>query len=607
MIARARYVTLCSTLSEENILRDMQRESLKNILTKDLHEDGKLSTRATNCCLTEDLNSLHDIVCYFEEGHSFLEIRNAGQTTSRELEALCKEVLDQISSGHEKTTEDDFARDYFTRHGHKPMFWILQQRCLSGEDRDLGIFSNFYPVFENRPVQTEAELAASHNLSTQRINQIKNNVYKELFSLEHSFIKEMKDDWTFYAREIKGKDVIWQDDDRVSRIVERENVQFTPAFILQMLSAIAGDTHVMHGDLKGARRKKQWKNSVLLPKEATEAFNFERLVTDVEQLISVNLLEMLSDIKSYILRSPGWLRYQEGILGEVIDISSNILEHEFGISTVDGKVIIPPSLVSNAPAPGTKPGIKKTKPARAMGTTPLVHVTTPSNDEKNTSRADTIKPRGIRGTIAEFLHKHDTPQTIEAITQHVLRYFPGKKEEDIAITMYSDSKKRFTRHGKGLFGLTNKDYTIGSNEPSTPGVARKTFEERLADLEKFLLRNWHFPFSISGDQDESSLYRWWRLQRINRDQLPAPQKAEVERIEKLYGGLETEKKAHEWDCRYNTLIAFIIDHQKLPSPRSTGLEGLLHEWYKKTTRDYKTRRLTDEQVKKYLYIEKMIK
>jgi len=89
--------------------------------------------------------------------------------------------------------------------------------------------------------------------------------------------------------------------------------------------------------------------------------------------------------------------------------------------------------------------------------------------------------------------------------------------------------------------------------------------------------------------------------------LPAPQKAEVERIEKLYGGLETEKKAHEWDSKYSTLVVFILDHQELPLPGSTGLEGLLHEWYKKATRDYKTRRLTDEQVKKHLYIEKMIK
>lgn len=585
----------------------MQRESLKNILTKDLHEDGKLSTRATNCCLTQELNSLHDIVRYFEEGHSFLDIQNVGQTTSRELETLCKEVLNQIGSVHEKTTEEDFAHDYFTRHGHKPMFWILEKRCMSGGDRDLGIFSNFYPVFENLPVQTEAELASSHNLSTQRINQIKNNVYKELFSLEHPFIKEMKEGWSFYAREVKRKDVIWQDDNRVSRIIERENVHFTPAFILQMLSAIAGDTHAMYGGLKEAKRKKRWKNSVLIPKEPAQAFNFERLVTDVEQLISVNLIERLSDFKSYILRSPGWQRYQEGILDEVIDISSNILEHELGLATVAGKVIIPPSLISQTPIPGTKTGVKRAKSTRATETTPLAHETAPRTGKKTTSCADKIKPRGIRGTIADFLDKHDTPQTIEAITQHVQRYFPGKKEEDIAITMYSDSKKRFTRHGKGLFGLTHKDYAIGSTEPASAVVARKTFEERLADLEKFLSRNWHFPFSISGDQDESSLYRWWRLQRINQNQLPEPQKAEVERIEKIYGGLETEKKAHEWDCRYNALIAFILDHQELPSPRSTGLEGLLHEWYKKTTRDYKTRRLTDEQVKKYLYIEKMIK
>lgn len=579
----------------------MDRESLKNTLTKDLHSDGKLSTRATNCCHAANLHSLYDIVTYFEEGRSFLEMRNAGRATSRELETLCKETLSQIGEPQKEILDSDFVHDYFIRHGHKPMFWVLEKKYTSDQERDLNIFSSSYPIFDNLPLRTEAELALSHGISVQRVNQIKNKMYRDTFSAHHPLIQEIIDEGS-YTNRIKEKEVVWQDDERVSTIIQQENVHFTPKFILQALSALTGGTHVMLGELKHARKNKQWKNSVLLPKEPALAFNFERLVADVKHLISINLIGILSDFKSYILRSPAWLRYHDEILDDVIDVASSILKHEFGISTLTGEVVIPPSPVSQTRSPETK-------------TIPLIHGTKPNAKEAEATQhakeeiaplADKTKPRGIRGAIVEFLEKHDAPQTIEAITNHVLRYFPGKKKEDIAITMYSDSKKRFARHGKGLFGLNSKNYTTASDEPVITVVTKKTFEERLADLEKFLTRNWHFPFSISPDQDESSLYRWWRLQRINKEQLPKAQQKEIERIAKQYEGLETDKKAHEWDSRFNTLLVFTLDNRRLPSPGSTGLEGFLHVWYKKTTRDYKTRRLTDEQVKKYHYIEKIV-
>jgi hypothetical protein len=598
----------------------MYRESLRNILTKDLYHNGELSTRAVNCCLSANLNTLYDIVAYFEERRSFLEIQHAGRITSDELEALCKETLSQFNETPKKTGKGDFVDDYVARHGYKPMFWILEKELTPGVNRDFDIFSNCYPVLNNVPTRTEAELALAHDLSTQRVNQIKNNTYRDIFSVDNPLIREMNHDWGVYANQVRDKDVVWQDDDRVAAIIKEENVNFSPVFILQLLSVLTANTHVIYGGLKRGRKNRRWKKGVLIPKEPALAFNFERLITDVEHLISINLLEMLTDFRSYMLRSPGWQRYEEGIFEEVMGIASSVLQREFGLQILDGKVIIPPSLTSQRQPVETQAQASEAKPSRRGEITPRVSeaklqvdkakpramaVDKPRDKAGTKLHASETKPRGIRGTVVDFLDKYDTPQTIEAITAHVSRYFPGKSKEDIATTMYSDSKKRFTRYGKGLFGLSDKDYTADSTG-TVPTVPRKTFEERLADLEKFLSRNWHFPFSISADPDESSLYRWWRLQRINIDQLSEVQKGEIERIEKLYAGLESEKKAHEWDSRYNALVVFIIDHQRVPSPNSTGLEKLLHEWYKKATRDYNSHRVSDEQARKYRSIEKII-
>ena len=74
----------------------MLREKLKNITIKDLLKDGKISVRASNCCLNANFDSLLDVIEFYENGHSFLTIRNAGKKTCLELENLCKQYISQI-------------------------------------------------------------------------------------------------------------------------------------------------------------------------------------------------------------------------------------------------------------------------------------------------------------------------------------------------------------------------------------------------------------------------------------------------------------------------------------------------------------------------------
>ena len=74
----------------------MLREELHNTSIEDLLDSGKISVRSANCCNNERFKSLYDIISYYEQGDSFLNIRNAGRQTCMELESLCEEIISQI-------------------------------------------------------------------------------------------------------------------------------------------------------------------------------------------------------------------------------------------------------------------------------------------------------------------------------------------------------------------------------------------------------------------------------------------------------------------------------------------------------------------------------
>ncbi|WP_148038923.1 hypothetical protein [Proteiniphilum sp. X52] len=586
-----------------------------------------------------------------EENNALMKIRNLGKKAFPELvgfKETFKKVLFRITHSPEedfpreklilekgKWFEEDFVYDYYVRQGHVPMFWILEKELRSDHSRKMDILLNTYPIFEGYRFLTYKELREKYNLSAQRIYQIKNKTFKHFFSAENPLLTNRKEEWAFYKNLIGDEEVLWQDDDRISTLIEQENIHFTRGFVLQVLSLLTDTTHMLLGGLDSPPGKNiMRKNSVLIPIDPAFAFNFNRFISDVRYLISINQARILSDFESYILRSPGWLKYKEEILEGVIKVASEILEHEFGLATVSGKVITPPPpVLPKHPSDviyeilkqqGTPMHIddlftefKKILPGHKYTSSkqlrPLLyqHDLITHKGRKSMYMLKEwkhIKSGTIRETIIEFLNGHDRPRAVREITNHVLQYFPETNINSIRTSMIKDSKKRFKQYKNGCFGLSDKTYPDKTGDPATLGISNNPFDERLSDLEKFISQHWHFPFSVSTDQNEMSLYRWWRLQCVHFDKLTQGQKTEVERIKNQYAGLDTEKKVYEWNNRYNILIGFLLTNQRMPSPDSRGLEKLLHEWYLRATSDFNRKNgLSDEQRRKYMDIEKMAK
>lgn len=541
----------------------MLKESLKNISIGDLYEDGKFSMRARNYCFNLELYTLYDIVTYYQENNFFKELQKGDRKTSMELDTLCEETLYQ--SG-EKPVQ------------HFPLLRILENELKSNQKRDIDILIHSYPIFENSTPLTNTSLGKKHNISSQRVNQIKNKTYKDFFSPDNPFIQQLKEKCFFYQYSIKENDIMWQDDEYISTLIEWENVRLSRRCILKVLSLLTA-THTYIGGFAGGRKDKMWKKSVLIPKKIVESFDFNRFMSDIKHLISINRTDLLTFPGNYILSSPGWRKYKDGMLEEILKVTTGIFEYEFGLPIVEGRVVFPPSDSQQKESDSQQ-----------------------NSDDEVFERT---KPRTIGDVIANFLEQHDAPQNIDTITEYTLKHIPGTNNKSIYASLYNDSEKRFMRYGRGCFGLKNNNYPAGSSNLSTSDIS-KSFIQRVADLEKFILQNWHYPFSVSTDEEEISLNRWWRLQRKNIDLLKKEQSNEIKRITSQYKGFETEKRDYEWNNKCNNLLNFLLINRRLPSPDENEFTKTLYNWYQKVSNDYHSGHLSDEQRRKYKTIEELI-
>lgn len=600
---------------------------------------------------TNDINFLNFVFGFLiEKDTAIMKMRNVGKITFSEYVDLKRmferELLKIIHSSEEdfprekliieksKWFEYDFVYDFYRQQGHMPMFWILEQELKSDDTRAVDMLLHSYPILDNKEYLTIQKLGKKHNLSHQRIFQIKNKAYEHFFSQNNPFLQQMEEEWAFYQHSIKEDDIVWQDDERISALIEQEECHLTRRFILKMLSLLTHSTHTYMGRFAPQGKEKNWKSSVLIPVERIDFFDFNRFRDYIAQLISIHRMDKLIEyycFGAFLMGAPGWKKFRDGIITEIEEVATGILLYEFDLPTISGSVVIPSHQVSSQKISDVLYDILKqqgepmhindifTEFKKAL---PQHKYTAPAQLRNRLSKHEQIIHKGRKSTymlkewthfkqgsigdiIVDFLNERDTPQTIQDITDHVLQHYPETNKKSVLSIIYNGVGKRFIRFGKGEFGLNDKSYSVSAK------IAEDTsdilFRERVAQLEKFLLRHWHFPFSISGDEEEILLYRWWKSQRFYFDKLGEEQKAEIERINNQYAGLYIEKRAYEWNNKYAILINFISDNQRTPSRDSTGMEKMLYDWHKKVKKDLKANKLDTEQERKAAMIEELLK
>ena len=153
---------------------------------------------------------------------------------------------------------------------------------------------------------------------------------------------------------------------------------------------------------------------------------------------------------------------------------------------------------------------------------------------------------------------------------------------------------------RGLFLWERETHEEAEQEETQ----RKSFSQRLFDLEKFIVERDHFPFSSSQDKIEESLNRWWRLIINGVTQINIEQQIEIKRVKIQYSSYDIDKSTYEWNLNYNKFKCFLLENRRIPFAR--GDEKFLYGWLRRAKEDFQNYKLTEEQRQRFIDLAKLI-
>ncbi len=597
-----------------------------------------------NCSIKELYNiknigkkSIEEIVAFRIKLTSFID-----ELKSIETSPLLYIKLDAIDK-YGNLCENDFIIDFYKKNNHLPMLWILEQHLKNVNSREISILLSSYNIIKDQPHYTLDELAVQHGLSRERIRQIRNVTFLKTFAITNEtvdykrcdltnirIILQHSSDWSYLLDKLKNDDIVCQESFEIQNYLKEENSNFSFEFVLYIIAYIFRDRYSLLGDIDVTNKSNNWDSSFIVKKEYSDIFDFEKLRIEFSDILMDNDSEYLLDIEEYVANSPCWIKYDYNKNDSIISIVRDILLYEFHLYSdgIDGQIKIPANK-ERKPIDVIYEILQKTgKPMHINEIFEEFKIILPEHKYTEASQLrpylqkhdaisyrnrnsvymlkewDHIKTGTIRDAIVEFLIENDLPQTVDDITEYVLQYFPDTNVSSIRTSMLIDTPKRFSYFNNNKFGLNNKEYPPEYEICEQQEVMRRSFEQRLLDLELFIVEEEHFPFTTSDNSKESSLGRWWYRIINNKQNITESQQAEVERVKAKYSGFDTDKTTYDWHINYNKLKCFILENRCLPSAR--GDEKFLYGWFQRAKADFHHNRLTEEQRLKFVNLAKLI-
>ncbi len=585
-------------------------------------------------------------------GHKSLEeaidLKNRMKDELINLFDLSEEDISRLNLARQKgdIVLNSFVDEFYKTNNHLPMFWILEQQLTKNKNRSIEILIDSFPIFKDYQFKTLDELALKYNLTRERVRQIRNNTFHKTFEITNEYIEYKKDDdvanfmklfcdkvdWEYVTKEIQDSHFINQMSYDIDCLIKQEKCSFSVEFVMQLIGYIFKDKYTLYNGFNAKKRDKLWKSVLLIKKELADIFDFEGIRDDFDKMLTDNQTEYLLDIEEHIKNSQRWINFDFDKINDITGVMKDIFLHEFGLYAEDiddNQIKIPANkerspfdvvyeILQTSGEPmhledifieykKTMPEHKYTQENNSERLRPYLQKHDDITFRKRSSvfllkKWGHVRSGTIRDNITEFLSANDLPQTIESISEYILQHFPETNQKSILSSMFSG--KNFAQFKNNLFGLVNKKYPFGYELSDQQEVIRKSFEQRMLDLELFIVEEGHFPFDSSEKCKESSLGRWWYRIINNKQHINDKQQNEVNRIKVQYAEYETNKSKYEWNLNYNKLKCFILENRRLPSYNSD--EKFLYGWFRRVKKDFENNDLTKEQRQKYIDIIKFI-
>lgn len=496
-------------------------------------------------------------------------------------------------------------------------FLIKQETIFHGHQST--IFHKSINIFDDHHLFTRKQIAEDLNLTKERVRQLTIKTIDEFYS-KFQYINYIEDDILQNYEIDITKDYILIDHHTQRIVNEINQTNFSIAFISYVLSIYCSKSHQLVGKaeeiLQSKSSSSQKANKAncfqLVRKEISEDFDFESFLDDVECRLNERIEETYclnfnafvsrfsrnhhdKDLEAHYLVAEKLIGERYGIylnLNDEIEFTRNTTKQlpEYALETLDklGKPTKLQEIVFQ---------LENDYPELIISPESLRATLHKSNEIIHFGRSgtyglkkwelenQTIRGGSIRKIVLDYLASSLEPKHISEIVNHVLQFRPDSNLNSIITNLKLENSGSFIFFENCYIGAWDKQYNqsykVLDNNNATQ---RKTWEKQYSNLLQFIQANKRLPFSISNNNAEVQLYRWYRVQigRCNKREIE-DEKAGL--IRNIYHQVSTnttfnKRKANNWD-KYDALIQFIKENARLPAANRDGESTLYQFFYKK--------------------------
>ena len=635
-------------LTLKEIIGDTQYAILDKILHGFIQE---LSVRARNAINYYPGDFIEDFV---HKNKNIMDLKSIGKKSFGEIQTVVMKLKEYAEEAKVKSQEeispeklqiieyemffdycwDDFSCRYFLRNGHLPMFHILENWINNCTDKGWNIFKSCLPLFAGTETKTLDELAEKYNLTRERCRQLcvkhiekfQKVDDKELSSSSINLTKIITkaEEWQYLTKASSSNNLL--EIGIMHPYIVDEKCNLSQEFCFFILSILLASEYSLVGHeviSLPTRAKRIWNNTYLIRREYVDAFNFREIPMLLEETENSLTENVEVDAEQLVIDTffLAWNNFDTDKVCVVSDILSHILIQEYGkipnekfqFTLESKKVINATDTIYNIlykygdlmTVDNIFTELDKAFPNRYKSSDSVRALV--ANDPRICMIGKAglvgllewkhVKIGSIRDIIVQFLSKFDEPQPVTKIVEYVQQY-RDSTEKSIRSSMGSGDQ--FVQFSGGLYGLKDKIYAEWYDIPEK----RRSFALRVNEMEAFLRKNLHFPFSQSDNSTEESLYTWWR-RIVKSEELSDEQRTEIKRIQEQYKDYPATRRDNEWYEFYRKYKRFIQDYCRKPQ-RSIPKEKPLYSWFEKCMNDFMEGKLSSGKERMYIELCKLL-
>lgn len=494
--------------------------------------------------------------------------------------------------------------------------FLINQNAIFEKNQNT-IFQKAFKIYKNQPKLTLDEIAEELKLSREGVRRIRKSILEDLFT-NLQFIRKIEDDLSQKYKIDINQNFIFIDDDLTAFIKGSNDTDFSNEFISYLIYVYISDKFSLLGSIDDVLLPKyfnyserhNWEYFYLVDREICTVFQFNDFADDIDKRLNERIEETYTfNFKSYLSNFLTDISFV--LLEKVTDIAEKIINYEFGIFLdVEDNIIFARSSVKQTYEYAYEALKHLNKPSKVNEITKKIielhpdYVTDDAKVRSSMRRKNGFVPVGrksvfglkkweseienfkggtIRNIVIEYLENQLEPKHISLITSYILKFRPESNEKSIYTSLKIDKSGSFIFFKNSIVGLSSKHYDDNyTTITNVSTVDKKTWEERYFDLITFLNLNKRLPLSSGCSEEETKLYRWYRVQvgKSIKGKINTVKKNQIKEVIDQYEQSTFRKRRTNITDKYNELITFVMEQKRLPSANKEGEENLYHFFYK---------------------------